>query len=149
MKSYRHTTWQRILRSPIVMIVVIVVCIILAKADWNIHEKMRASALRLEQSQSELTKLQARQTELSSKVSYLSNDQGVESELRTKYLAVRQGEFSGAVANPLLHFEVQPVKLLLDELAFGDVDKNLQNRLLALIRHAVVSDFKGPAAHQP
>ena len=92
MKSYRHTTWQRILRSPIVMIVVIVVCIILAKADWNIHEKMRASALRLEQSQSELTKLQARQTELSSKVSYLSNDQGVESELRTKYLAVRQGE---------------------------------------------------------
>ncbi|MEI8249328.1 MAG: hypothetical protein WCG07_02430 [Candidatus Taylorbacteria bacterium] len=92
MKSHRHTTWQRIVRSPIVMIVVIVVCIILAKADWNIHEKMRTSALRLEQSQSELTKLQARQAELSGKVAYLSNDQGVESELRTKYLAVRQGE---------------------------------------------------------
>ena len=48
--------------------------------------------MRLNEAQSELAKLRDRQGDLSAKVGFLSTDQGVESDLRTKYLAVKTGE---------------------------------------------------------
>ena len=92
MKYGNRTTWQRIVRSPVTMILAIALFIILAKATWNIHDKASASDARLTQAQTELVQLEQRQTDLAGRVGYLSTDQGVESELRTKYLAVRQGE---------------------------------------------------------
>ena len=50
------------------------------------------SGARLVQAQNELQKLQEHQQDLSGKVAFLSTDQGVESELRTKYLAVKDDE---------------------------------------------------------
>ena len=92
MKYGNRSTWHKILRSPIMMFVGIVLFVILAKAAWNIHEKAAMSGARLVQAQNELQKLQEHQQDLSGKVAFLSTDQGVESELRTKYLAVKDDE---------------------------------------------------------
>ena len=100
MKYGNRPLWQRIVRSPLMMIVAIVLFVILAKAAWNIHEKAALSGARLEQAHNELLKLQARQQDLSGKVAFLSTDQGVESELRTKYLAVKDDESVAVITDP-------------------------------------------------
>jgi cell division protein FtsB len=71
------------------------VCIVLAvliKATWSIHQKVVISDTKLAQARAELSKLQARQENLTAQVGYLSTDQGIEAELRTKYRAVKDGE---------------------------------------------------------
>ena len=92
MKYGNRTPFQRLVRSHITLVLASIFFVILAKASWNVHQKAVASSLRLSEAQSELAKLKDRQTDLSSKVDFLSTDQGVESELRTKYLAVHSGE---------------------------------------------------------
>lgn len=82
------------------MIVGIVLFVILAKAVWNIHEKASISGARLDQAQNELQKLTERQDNLSAKVTFLSTDQGFESELRAKYLAVKDGESVAVILDP-------------------------------------------------
>ena len=90
--NYRPKRKFRLLTSPLTLVVAIVACGILAKATWSIHQKAVVSEAKLSQAQSELAKLQARQADLQSQVSYLSTDQGIEAELRTKYHAVKDGE---------------------------------------------------------
>ncbi len=74
------------------MVVAIVLLVILAKATWNISHKAAASAAKLQSAQAELNKLELREAELNSKVAKLSDDQGIEAEIRTKYHAVKEGE---------------------------------------------------------
>ena len=100
MKYGNRPVWQKIVRSPLMMIVGIVLFVILAKAVWNIHEKASISGARLDQAQNELQKLTERQDNLSAKVTFLSTDQGFESELRAKYLAVKDGESVAVILDP-------------------------------------------------
>ena len=99
MRYGNYTPMQKLVRSPLMMIVAIVLFVILSKAVWNIHEKANASKARLDQATAELNRLKTRQDEVSTKVAYLSTDQGVESELRTKYLAVKEGEQVAVIVN--------------------------------------------------
>ena len=92
MKYGNRPLWYKIVRSPIMLCIGIVLFVVLAKAAWNIHEKAAVSGARLDQAQHELLKLEERKQDLSGKVAFLSTDQGVESELRTKYLAVKGDE---------------------------------------------------------
>jgi cell division protein FtsB len=62
------------------------------KVVWNIREKLSDSNSRLRSTNAEFMKLQAHQNDLSNKISYLSTEQGIEAELRTKYRAIREGE---------------------------------------------------------
>ena len=78
--------------SPFVLVVAIILFIILARAAWNIHIKAGAGVAKLDQAETELAKLQARQSDLSNQVSYLSSENGVEAELRSKYRGVKEGE---------------------------------------------------------
>ena len=92
MRYGNYTPMQKLVRSPLMMIVAIILFVILSKAVWNIHEKANVGKAKLDQASAELSRLKTRQDEVSTKVAYLSTDQGVESELRTKYLAVKEGE---------------------------------------------------------
>ncbi len=80
------------MKSPLAMAIICVILFVLIKATWSIHQKAVVSDAKLARARVELVKLQARQKDLDSQVSELSTDQGIETELRTKYRAVRDGE---------------------------------------------------------
>ncbi len=84
--------WRRIISSPITSVVSVVALVVLVHAGWNIHAKARAGAERLHTLQMESARLEDRRDQLSQAVSYLSTERGVETEMRTKFHAVRPGE---------------------------------------------------------
>lgn len=69
-----------------------IVVVILARASLNIYSKVETSEIKLLQAQANLEKFSGRQQDISRKVEYLSTDQGIEAEIRTKYHAVKKGE---------------------------------------------------------
>jgi hypothetical protein len=64
----------------------------MARATWNMYDKASYSKERLDQSVASLAELTAHQKALNEKVEYLSTDQGIQSEIRTKFRAVEEGE---------------------------------------------------------
>ena len=88
----RSSVWQRIIASPVTMVVGAIVLAILAKATWNIYEKADGSSARLASAQAELARARDREGELSAAVGRLSTEQGIEAEIRTRYHAVKEGE---------------------------------------------------------
>ena len=92
MRYGKRSIWKRIISSPFTLAAVVVLFIVLARSTWNMYQKAHLSDTRLEQANSELAKLAQRQDELSQKVVYLSTEQGIEAEIRTKYHAVKEGE---------------------------------------------------------
>lgn len=92
MKYGNRSLWQRFIASPISLVVLAVLLFILARATVNIHGKADMSAERLDRAQAALDKLSRRQADMAERVSYLSTDQGMEAEIRTRYHAVKEGE---------------------------------------------------------
>lgn len=80
------------MHNPLVMIVAVVLLFFLARAAWNMHRSAATVSTKLAQADAELDKLQSEQQNLSSKIDDLSSPSGIESELRTKYRAVKEGE---------------------------------------------------------
>lgn len=97
MKYGNRSVWNKIVASPITLVIVLLLLIVLIRATWNIHEKAGISATRLDEVNAELNRLKERQSDLSMKVQYLSTDQGLEAEMRTKYLAVKNGEWVAVI----------------------------------------------------
>lgn len=92
MKYGNRSPWKRYLASPLALILSFIVFILLARASFSISQKSTLSASRLAQARVEFEKLKSRQDDLSSKVGKLSSDGGLESEIRSKYRAVKDGE---------------------------------------------------------
>jgi cell division protein FtsB len=92
MKYGNSSSWKRFISSPFTLVAVIILFLFLTKAVWGIREKNTLSVSRLELAQAELTKLESHQRDLAEQIRYLSTEQGIESELRTKYRAIREGE---------------------------------------------------------
>jgi cell division protein FtsB len=92
MKYGNKPFYERVAGSPLALIAVIILLAFLAKAAWNIHAKASTTSQKLSESQIELAKLKDSQQDLTAKVSYLSTDQGIEAEMRTKFKAVKEGE---------------------------------------------------------
>jgi len=92
MKYSNKPFYERVAASPLALIAILVVLGFLTKAAWSIHAKASQSSQKLALEQAELAKLQKNQNDLSSQVAYLSTDQGVEAEMRSKFKAVKDGE---------------------------------------------------------
>ncbi len=94
MRYSKRSKWdfKRIITSPVACVVMAISLFVFIKATWNIHEKAVVSNERLSQAQNELTKLKIRQGDLSTKVSRLSSEAGLEAEIRSKYPAIKEGE---------------------------------------------------------
>jgi len=92
MKYGNRPLWKKVMSSPVVLLVLLIVCVFLAKATRNLHIKAQTSEARLAQVHMELAKLENRETELSEKVAKLSTSEGLETEIRSKYRAVKEGE---------------------------------------------------------
>lgn len=92
MKYGKSGVWRKIISSPFTLVIILIFFIFMLKVVWNIREKLVDSNSRLRSTNAEFMKLQAHQNNLSNKISYLSTEQGIEAELRTKYRAIREGE---------------------------------------------------------
>lgn len=83
---------RKILYSPIVLLVFSIILVLLLKGVWGVYQKERLSAQNLEQEKGELEKLALREKNLAASLDYLKTDQGIESEIRTKFRVVKEGE---------------------------------------------------------
>ncbi len=83
---------RKVLYSPIVLIVLTIIFFIMAKAVWGVYMKEKLSRQNLEKEKSELERLAIREKSLASSIDYLKTEQGIESEIRTKFRAVRENE---------------------------------------------------------
>ncbi|OHA16424.1 MAG: hypothetical protein A3C79_02260 [Candidatus Taylorbacteria bacterium RIFCSPHIGHO2_02_FULL_45_28] len=92
MKYGNRSLWQKLVSSPFSVIAMVIVVFVLARASFNIYGKVETSAAKLNQAQTNLAKIIEYQADISRKVGYLSTDQGIETEIRTKYHAVKDGE---------------------------------------------------------
>ncbi len=92
MRYGNRPLWKRILKSRITLGVVLFVMILTWHGVRVIHDKAVASQVKLDEAEAQLAKLQSRHTDLSSKIAYLSTDEGKEAEVRSKYHAVKEGE---------------------------------------------------------
>ena len=92
MKYSKSGLWKSIISSPITLVVIIFIFIFLVRAVWNMNDRLNSSLSKLETANAELKKLEDHQNSLTNKIKYLSTDQGIEAELRTKYRAIREGE---------------------------------------------------------
>ena len=75
-----------------VIVIMIILVILIARATWNVFKKEQASAANAAEAVHELAKLQNRQSLLTSEIGRLSTDEGVEEEIRSKYSVIKPGE---------------------------------------------------------
>lgn len=92
MRYGKYSFWNRFTSSPITLFIIIVVFVFLVKAVWGIKEKAVISQTKLDTAEMKLAKLEEHKQNLNNRINYLSTEQGIEAELRTKYGAVREGE---------------------------------------------------------
>ncbi len=92
MKYRNRRNWKRVIASPVALVIFTIAFAVVFKATWNMAEKSRGSAERLAQAQTALDNLKSREGSLKEQVAYLSTDEGVEAELRSKFRAAMEGE---------------------------------------------------------
>ncbi len=83
---------RKIIYSPFFLILLGIVFFLIVKGVWNIYKKNTLSLENLKQEQTERDKLVSRQANLAASIDYLKTDQGIESEIRSKFRAVKEGE---------------------------------------------------------
>ena len=92
MKYRKQGLFSKVMSSRVVLLILIVLFAFLTKVSFTMKERLELSKSKLNVANSELDKLINHQTDLANKIKYLSTDEGIEAELRTKYRAIRNGE---------------------------------------------------------
>ena len=80
------------MRSSVTFIALSIVFVFVARATWKMYEKASTSDERLNQAIATLAEFNSHNIALSEKVAYLRTEQGIESEMRTKFLLAQEGE---------------------------------------------------------
>ncbi len=88
----RKKSQKRFLYSPLALVVLCLILLVVLKALWGVQTKERLSSEYLEREQGELSRAEHRKKELAQAVEYLKTDRGVESEIRSKFRVVKEGE---------------------------------------------------------
>jgi len=89
---YQKHSWRTVLYSPITLTFLVMISLYLAYVTYNryvIEQEMSARQLDAEK---ELKTLEQRRDTLQKKVDYLSNDRGIEAEMRRNFDVAREGE---------------------------------------------------------
>ncbi|MEK7501605.1 MAG: hypothetical protein AAB629_01625 [Patescibacteria group bacterium] len=92
MKYGNKSLWKKIVKSPVIFVALSIMFIFVARATWKMYEKASLSNERLSQAVATLAELNSHNNMLSEKVAYLSTEQGIESEIRTKFRVAQEGE---------------------------------------------------------
>ncbi len=87
------------MHNPFITIIALALLFFLARSAWNVHRSADLISNKLSQTEEEADKLRLEQQSLSAKVDNLSTPDGIESELRVKYRAVKDGESVAVIVN--------------------------------------------------
>ena len=85
-------TWTAVLYSRITLAILLAVSAFLALSVYERFSIEREMAERRRDVETELSELQKRKADLEEKVEYLSNEEGIEAEIRTHFDVAREGE---------------------------------------------------------
>jgi len=89
---HKNKIWNKILYSKITLIFLLILCGLLAVSVYGRYTIERDMAGRREAKEMELNKLEERKGMLKEKVDYLSNDRGVEAEIRKHFDVAKEDE---------------------------------------------------------
>ena len=92
LQFYQKRTWRIIISSPLAIIVLVLMLLFLARIVYERYTIERAMATRRLESELRLESLVERKAQLQQKVEYLSNDRGIEAEMRRNFDVARPGE---------------------------------------------------------
>jgi len=90
--KYGKPIRKSFLASPFILIGAVIILFFLANATWNISSRLDLSEKKRLQAEAEMNRLVDHQDRLAAEVAFLSTEQGLQSELRTKYRAIKEGE---------------------------------------------------------
>jgi cell division protein FtsB len=83
---------RKIFFSKAVIVIMILIVMLMTRATWNVFQKEQVSAANTREAERGLIKLKDRQNLLTSEVSRLSTNEGIEEEIRSKYSVIKPGE---------------------------------------------------------
>ena len=89
---YQKRSWRAVVYSPVILALLALACLYLAHSVYNRYIIEREMAGRQAEAEAELQSLEQRKDMLQKKVDYLSNDRGIEAEMRRNFDVAREGE---------------------------------------------------------
>ena len=89
---YQKRSWRTVLYSPITLTFLMMISLYLAYVTYNRYVIEREMSSRQLDAENELKTLEQRRDTLQKKVDYLSNDRGIEAEMRRNFDVAREGE---------------------------------------------------------
>lgn len=92
LEFYKQKRWWTVLQSPIVIIILLVLVVILGREVYERYTIEREMADRRLEVESQLDELTERRDALKEKVEYLSNERGIEAEMRRNFDVAQEGE---------------------------------------------------------
>jgi cell division protein FtsB len=92
LEFYQQKSLRTYLRTPLALIILAIVCLFLARIVYERYTISREMAARTVTEQVELEALLERKAQLEEKVEYLSNERGIEAEMRRNFDVARAGE---------------------------------------------------------
>ncbi len=88
----KKKSYKKFIYSPFTLFLLFLILLVFLRAVSGVYQKERTSARYLEKEQEKFAAVSARQKELADSVDYLKTEKGIESEIRTKFRVVRDGE---------------------------------------------------------
>lgn len=99
---------RKVLYSRTTIFILFLIVLFLAQATWKVYKKEKITRDNLNQVADEYKKLETREHAIKSSVDFLQTDKGVESEIRSKFRAVKPGEQVAIIINDEVKKEVPP-----------------------------------------
>lgn len=91
--DYRaRARFKRFLFSKTVAVVLAAVFVFFAQAAWGMYEKSVEARERADRVRSELEALEARYAKVQADIQRLSDERGIEEEIRTRFMVAKEGE---------------------------------------------------------
>ena len=101
LEFYQQKSLRSYLRSPLALILLSILCLLMARIVYARYTIEREMAARQLQSETEFQALLDRKKQLEEKVKYLSNDRGIEAEMRPRVGLVDTMSFERGNAFPV------------------------------------------------
>lgn len=80
--------------------ILFIITILVVRGTYGIVEKQRESAMHVEELKAKVASLSLRQKELSEDISRLKTDEGIDTEIKTKFNVSKEGEHVAVIVDP-------------------------------------------------
>ena len=117
LEFYQKRSLRTLLHSPLALAIAVMICLGLARIvydRYSIEQEMIAKRIEAEV---KLHDLEVRKTDLEKKVQYLSNDRGIEAEMRRNFDVARPGEQVVIILDKEATTTVEPLPKMSEEVS--------------------------------